>query len=1179
MTVVFATYQSIDVVGAGPAGARRPFDLIVCDEAHRTTGVTLAGEDESAFVRVHDNDYLQATKRLYMTATPRIYDDASKAKAGEANAVLASMDDEDLFGPEFHRLGFGEAVERGLLTDYKVLVLAVDETSVGRDVPAAARRRRQRAAASTTPPRSSAAGTGWQNAASAEHSFEPDPAPDASGGRIRRHHQGLQDVSRTCSRRSSTTYAAAHELDDDGKTRCSHARSSTSTGRSTPSSATRGSTGCSADAAERHMPHPHQRPLPVRRRGRARARRGDVPLAAQVGRRHRPVRRPGHAQGRPGKKYGYIILPIGIPAGMTPEDGAARQQAVRRRLGGPASAARPRRTLQRDGQPDRADQAARRQGQRHRRRRRATGTGRRRCAGHARARLPRPRRVARRDLRQDRRRRSAPAGTGATGPRTSPSIASRHITRITALLDDPKTDACATSSTSSSTACAATSTTASRETDAVEMLAQHLITRPVFDALFGGYDFPTHNPVAQTMERMLDSARRARPRRRERRPREVLRLRPDAGRGRRHRRGPPADHRRALRHVLPHRVQEDRRQARHRLHPGRDRRLHPALRRRGPARRSSARASPTRACTSSTGSPAPARSWSACSNSGSSSRRTWPASTPTSCTPTRSCCSPTTSPPSTSRPRTTDLVARLDRASSRVRARSPGLVLTDTFQSWEDDDRPDLGVFPENNERLERLKKLPITVIVGNPPYSIGAGLRERRQRQREVPALDAAIRDTYADRSTATNKNSLYDSYIRAIKWATLRIKDRGVIAFVTNGGWLDSNTADGMRTDTRRRVQRHLRLQPPRQPAHCRRAVTKGRRQGLRRRQSRATVAITVLVKRPRQARPQPRFTTRTSATTSPRAEARQDRGSWQHRAARLRRHIAPNAHGDWLNQRSDDFEHFCQSATRTRSGGRSSLTIRAGSRPTVTPGCYNFVALDSATAVCGDSIDAYDGAIELAGRTDAIVPTIPTRDQLERGLRSDLAAAASTRRSMRSSARHGNYTDPSPNSMSTSIGGLNDMVYRLPSCFPTHDHRTSASAHGHRRRQRVLALMLRRDSRRPLSARARASSLRAGGTRRSSDERRARHLGDDGEVIDGYRRIDNITDAALSRFRSANTDDRSPRMTSSSTSTGCCTRPSTARRYAADLKKMLPRIPLVGPAAIHRGRSAALRAAPGL
>lgn len=94
MTVVFSTYQSIDVVAqAQKQGDFAPFDLIVCDEAHRTTGTTLAGEDESAFVRVHNDGYLRGAKRLYMTATPRLYDDSSKAKAGEANAVLASMDD------------------------------------------------------------------------------------------------------------------------------------------------------------------------------------------------------------------------------------------------------------------------------------------------------------------------------------------------------------------------------------------------------------------------------------------------------------------------------------------------------------------------------------------------------------------------------------------------------------------------------------------------------------------------------------------------------------------------------------------------------------------------------------------------------------------------------------------------------------------------------------------------------------------------------------------------------------------------------------------------------------------------------------------------------------------------------------------------------------------------------
>jgi predicted helicase len=101
-----------------------------CDEAHRTTGVTLAGEDESNFVRVHDGDYLKAGRRLYMTATPRIFADTVKDKADEHSAELVSMDDELAYGPEFHRLSFGDAVERGLLTDYKVLVLTIDRSVI-----------------------------------------------------------------------------------------------------------------------------------------------------------------------------------------------------------------------------------------------------------------------------------------------------------------------------------------------------------------------------------------------------------------------------------------------------------------------------------------------------------------------------------------------------------------------------------------------------------------------------------------------------------------------------------------------------------------------------------------------------------------------------------------------------------------------------------------------------------------------------------------------------------------------------------------------------------------------------------------------------------------------------------------------------------------------------------------
>ncbi|MCR2052116.1 DEAD/DEAH box helicase family protein [Actinomyces bowdenii] len=132
MTVVFATYQSIDVVHRAQEQGAPDFDLIICDEAHRTTGATVAGQDESAFVRVHDAEYIRASKRLYMTATPRVYAADVKDNAQRKDLVLASMDDEGIYGPELFRLGFGRAVEQGLLTDYKVLVLTVSEEQVSR---------------------------------------------------------------------------------------------------------------------------------------------------------------------------------------------------------------------------------------------------------------------------------------------------------------------------------------------------------------------------------------------------------------------------------------------------------------------------------------------------------------------------------------------------------------------------------------------------------------------------------------------------------------------------------------------------------------------------------------------------------------------------------------------------------------------------------------------------------------------------------------------------------------------------------------------------------------------------------------------------------------------------------------------------------------------------------------
>lgn len=137
LKVVFSTYQSIDVIAEAQrmilkesAGAYGIFDFIVCDEAHRTTGVKLSSRDESHFTKVHDNQFLQGRKRLYMTATPRLYGESAKVRASRADCILCSMDDPNIYGEEFYRLNFSHAVDQKLLTDYKVLVLTVSEEMI-----------------------------------------------------------------------------------------------------------------------------------------------------------------------------------------------------------------------------------------------------------------------------------------------------------------------------------------------------------------------------------------------------------------------------------------------------------------------------------------------------------------------------------------------------------------------------------------------------------------------------------------------------------------------------------------------------------------------------------------------------------------------------------------------------------------------------------------------------------------------------------------------------------------------------------------------------------------------------------------------------------------------------------------------------------------------------------------
>lgn len=134
ITVIFSTYQSIDVIHRAQEMGYPEFDLIIADEAHRTTGSHAANTEAGIFTKVHNNRIVRARHRLYQTATPKIYSQETKKKGQEENIVIASMDNKDLYGDEIYRLGFGDAVSQGILTDYKVEVLAVDEAVVQRDM-------------------------------------------------------------------------------------------------------------------------------------------------------------------------------------------------------------------------------------------------------------------------------------------------------------------------------------------------------------------------------------------------------------------------------------------------------------------------------------------------------------------------------------------------------------------------------------------------------------------------------------------------------------------------------------------------------------------------------------------------------------------------------------------------------------------------------------------------------------------------------------------------------------------------------------------------------------------------------------------------------------------------------------------------------------------------------------
>jgi len=522
-TVVFSTYQSIATVAAAQGAGMADFDLIICDEAHRTTGVTISGEDDSAFVRVHDQSFIRADKRLYMTATPRLFDDSVKKAAADADAVLCSMDEEALYGPELHRLGFGQAVAADLLSDYKVMVLAVDEQYVSDTFQSEiasngeiklgdavkivgcwnglSKRFLKTSADEANEP---GQGDETDTASRAVH-----PAP------MRRAVAFARDIKASKAIAAAfpeivDAHIAAGEDDAALRTEIRHVDG-------TDNALVRAQ---ALDWLKAGAPE-SENVCRILTNAKCLSEGVDVPaldavmfltprssvvdVVQSVGRVMRKA---------PGKDVGYIILPIGIPAGMAPEEALKdnekykvvwqvlqalrahddRFNATINRI--ELNKARPDQ-IQVIGVPgwhdggdqhsaDRGDSTGGGAGQKPQQLALNFDVGAWRDAIYARI-------VAKCG---DRRYWETWAGDIA-------DIATAHITRITSLLSDPSSVAAQRFEEFLAGLRGNLNDGISR-TDAIEMLAQHLITRPVFDALFEGYEFGTHNPVAQTMQAMLD---------------------------------------------------------------------------------------------------------------------------------------------------------------------------------------------------------------------------------------------------------------------------------------------------------------------------------------------------------------------------------------------------------------------------------------------------------------------------------------------------------------------------------------------------------------------------------------------------------------------------------------------------------------------------------------------------
>ena len=912
MTVVFCTYQSIDVVSrAQKKLGNFVFDLIVCDEAHRTTGATLAGKDESNFVKVHDDAFIRAKKRLYMTATPRLYSEASKKKAEENSVEICSMDDVSKYGEEMYRIGFGEAVEKQLLSDYKVLVLTIDPMAMSESL--------QRSLATDRSEMLSddeAKLIGCFNALSKitlvdDHQLkETDPSPMKRAVAFSQNIKVSKEIEELINKLKTSYYDSLKPEVQKETVRVSAMHIDGSMGASERDRRLAWLKGEIEDGDCRIVSNVRclSEGVDVPSLDAVlflSARDSEVDVVQSVGRVMRAA---------PGKKYGYIIIPVLVPSGEKAEealDNNERFKVVWKIL----NALR--------AHDDRFNAMVNKI-QFGKRERGKSLTGGRIGVSSG---LPAvdiemidPGDAEKSRKLEEQMELKFQELQGAiyakmvekVGSRRYwedwakdvADIAHRHEDRIRELL---RTDARSKKEFERFlSALKKNLNPGVNEESAIEMLSQHLITRPVFEALFDGYDFAGKNPVSRALQRIIDVVENVTEdcdKRSLEKFMHSVKLRAEGVESAEGKQKIIIElYDKFFKSALPKTVEK----------------LGIVY-------------TPVECVDFIIRSVNDVLKMEFGRSLSDENVNIIDPFTGTGTFVTRLIQSGLIPRKDLERKYRKELKANEivllayyiasvnienayhDASGSTEFAPFEGICLTDSFQLSECACQEDFGedVFPVNGPRARAQKRTPIQVVIGNPPYSVGQKSANDNAQNQKYPDLESRIDECYAQGSSATNKNSLYDSYIKAFRWATDRIdpKSGGVIGFITNGSWVDSNAMDGFRKSLEREFGK-IYVFNLRGNARTQGELRRKEKDNVFGQGTRTPVAITILVKRP--------LAGNREGGNPPKAVIKyRDIGDYLSREEKLSiirdaesithlemAEIRPNAHGDWINQRNEAF-----------------------------------------------------------------------------------------------------------------------------------------------------------------------------------------------------------------------------------------------------------------------------------